>query len=212
MNPIKIALVEDRQDIRNAMLQLLNSEAGYVCEYTFIDGNEALQNIPSIKVDVVLMDIDLPGLNGIECVRKLKTLNPKLLFMMVTVFDDDEKIFDALAAGASGYILKKTSPSRMLESITELVEGGSPMNAQIAQRLVKHFQLQATTVLNDEQILSKREIEIIELLSKGLLYKEIAANLNISIGTVKQHLHRIYDKLHVQNKTEAINKFYRQRN
>ncbi|HQV00277.1 MAG: response regulator transcription factor [Bacteroidia bacterium] len=209
MKPIKIALVEDRDDIRNAMQILLNSEEGFKCTHVFTNGADAVNQIPKLEIDVVLMDIDLPVLNGIESVKQLKTIKPDLLFMMVTVFEDDEKIFDALAAGASGYILKKTAPARILESITELLAGGSPMNAQIAQRLVKHFQPQIQLNETKEQILSKREIEIIEQLAKGLLYKEIAFILNISIGTVKQHLHRIYEKLHVQNKTEAINKFYR---
>lgn len=210
MEPIKIALVEDNDDIRNSLQILINSDLNFQCDLVFNNGEAAVAKIPNSDLNIVLMDIDLPGINGIDCIKKLKQIRPELLFMMVTVYEDDEKIFDALSAGASGYMLKKTAPEKILAAIKELNEGGAPMSAQIAKRLINHFQSNTTSVESD--VLSKREMEIIEQLAKGFLYKEIASLLNITVGTVKQHLHRIYEKLHVQNKTEAINKVFHNKN
>lgn len=207
MDTIKVALVEDNDDIRNSLQLLINSAAEFECKRVFSNAEEAINVIPELAVNVVLMDIDLPGMNGIECIRQLKQIRPELQFMMVTVYEDDDKIFDALSVGASGYLLKKTVPEKILTAIKELKEGGSPMSAQIARRLVNQFQ--NPSINNETEVLSKREMEIIEQLAKGFLYKEIASKLSISVGTVKQHLHRIYEKLHVQNKTEALNKFYK---
>ncbi len=210
MKPIKIALVEDNDDIRNSLQLLINSDVNFHCDHVFNNGEDAVAKIPDSDLNIVLMDIDLPGINGIDCIKKLKQIRPELLFMMVTVYEDDEKIFDALSAGASGYMLKKTSPEKILAAIKELNEGGAPMSAQIAKRLINYFQSSPANVESD--VLSKREMEIIEQLAKGFLYKEIASLLNITVGTVKQHLHRIYEKLHVQNKTEAINKVFHNKN
>ena len=207
METIKVALVEDNDDIRNALQLLINSAVEFECKSVFSNAEDAIVDIPNASINVVLMDIDLPGMNGIECIRRLKQLCPDLQFMMVTVYEDDDKIFDALSAGASGYLLKKTVPEKILAAVKELNDGGSPMSAQIARRLVNQFQ--SPNIDTAAEILSKREMEIIEQLARGFLYKEIAIKLNISVGTVKQHLHRIYEKLHVQNKTEALNKFYK---
>jgi len=164
--------------------------------------------LPAVKPDIVLMDINLPGMNGIECIRRVKTVCPQLQFMMFTIYEDSEQVFDALAAGASGYLLKKTPRDKILPSIQELYEGGSPMSTQIARKVVAYFQKEKEASNNQAQ-LSAREREVLELLSKGFVYKEIAARLNIATGTVRQHIHKIYEKLHVQNRTEALNKFYR---
>jgi len=155
----------------------------------------------------VIMDINLPGMSGIECIRQVKKKVPRTQFMMFTVYENDEKVFEALKAGASGYLLKNTGLLQLIEALKELYNGGSPMSANIARKLVNIFQEEHA----DEEPttgLSKRENEILQLLSKGLLYKEIADKLGISTGTVRQHIHKIYEKLHVQNRTEAINKAY----
>jgi DNA-binding NarL/FixJ family response regulator len=157
------------------------------------------------------MDIGLgDGVNGIEVVRELKISNPEIRFMMCTIYDEDEKIFEALRAGASGYILKKTSPAKLLEGIKELLEGGAPMSSQIASKVVAAFQNKSlTTVLgNTLDVLSKRENEILQMLSTGLLYKEISDKLTISSETVRKHVYHIYEKLHVSNRVEAVNKYF----
>lgn len=183
---------------------------------SFSTAAEAMAKIPILRPNVVLMDINLgEGETGIDCVRQLKSENPDILFMMCTVYEDDEKIFEALSAGANGYILKKTSPIKLLEAITELNEGGSPMSSQIARKVVAAFQSRAAEEINSENtiaaslsVLSNREKEILELLAKGMLYKEIAAKLFISQETVRKHVYHIYEKLHVNNRVEAINKFF----
>ena len=171
---------------------------------------EAIGKLPLINPDVVLMDINLgSGESGIDCVRELKPKMPATNFMMCTVYEEDEKIFEALRAGASGYILKKTAPGKMLEAIRELYEGGAPMSSQIARKVVAAFQnKQIAGKENNLDVLSNREKEILELLSRGLMYKEIAAELFISQETVRKHVYHIYEKLHVGNRVEAVNKFY----
>ena len=159
------------------------------------------------------MDINLGGMSGIECVRHLKPLFPDILYMMCTVYEEDEKIFEALSAGASGYILKKTAPGKLLEAIKELHEGGAPMSSQIARKVVAAFRgkpLGESPSMEDEsiKILSNREKEILEHLSKGMLYKEIANSLFISPETVRKHVYHIYEKLHVNNRVEAVNKYF----
>jgi DNA-binding NarL/FixJ family response regulator len=153
------------------------------------------------------MDINLPGMNGIECIREIKTKVPRTQFMMFTVYENDEKVFEALKAGASGYLLKNTGLVQLIEALQELHNGGSPMSANIARKLVTVFREKENGEIPVEA-LSKRETEILQLLSKGLLYKEIADQLSISVSTVRQHIHKIYEKLHVQNRTEAINKAF----
>jgi DNA-binding NarL/FixJ family response regulator len=208
---IAVAIVEDNNDIRVALEQIvaLNDEYRLVCSCS--SGEEALDKLPGSKADVVLMDIQLGGIDGIEVVRKLKTQHPSMQFMMCTIYEDDEKIFDALRAGASGYIIKKTAPAKMLSAINELYLGGAPMSSQIARKVVTAFSPKtANTVEQKLDVLSNREMEILEMLSKGLVYKEIADQLSISAETVRKHVYNIYNKLHVSNRVEAVNKYYGQ--
>ena len=188
---IPVAIVEDNNDIRSALEQII--EMSDYCELagSCVSGEEALVKIPLLNPKVVLMDIGLGGISGIEVVRELKISNPEILFMMCTIYEDDEQIFEALSAGASGYILKKTPPGKLLEGIQELMEGGSPMSSQIARKVVAAFQNKKTNQPSNEQaldILSKREKEILEMLSKGLLYKEISDAVFISTETVRKHV------------------------
>ena len=205
---IAVSVVEDIQDIRESLQQLIEASDNFLCLSAYSNAEDALKDLPAVKPDIVLMDINLPGMNGIECIRRVKTACPQLQFMMFTIYEDSEQVFDALAAGASGYLLKKTPRDKILPSIQELYEGGSPMSTQIARKVVAYFQKEKEASNNQAQ-LSAREREVLELLSKGFVYKEIAARLNIATGTVRQHIHKIYEKLHVQNRTEALNKFYR---
>jgi DNA-binding NarL/FixJ family response regulator len=168
---------------------------------------EALAKLPALHPDVVLMDIHLPGMSGIECIRQLKLQRPKIQIMMLTVFEDHDRIFQSLAAGSSGYLLKQTPPHKLLEAISELHQGGSPMSTQIARRVVEAFQ-PASTGDNPTTGLSAREKEIIALLGKGYLYKEIASQLGISVETVRTHIHNTYEKLHVRTRTEAVMKVF----
>ncbi|NIG54322.1 response regulator transcription factor [Chitinophaga sp. Cy-1792] len=208
MDIISIAIVEDNHDIRTAMELLINGSDGYACVGTFNNAETAVEQIPHLLPNVVLMDFNLPGgMNGIECIARLKSEYQDMQFMMLTVYEDDDKIFNALEAGASGYILKKTSPGELLEAIRDLHEGGSPMSSQIARRVVAFFQKQAKPNPALEA-LTTREKEILDQLSKGFLYKEIASNLFISIETVRRHVHNIYEKLHVRSRTDAVNKYY----
>ena len=207
---ISVAIVEDNNDIRQALEQIITMADGYTLAGSCINGEEAINKIPNLNPAVVLMDINLGGINGIECVKILKELYPEILFMMCTVYEEDEKIFEALSAGANGYILKKTTPDKLLSAITELYEGGAPMSSQIANKVVAAFKNKPAVSLNNEllDVLSKREKEILEALSKGLLYKEIADQLFISPQTVRKHVYHIYEKLHVSNRVEAVNKFF----
>jgi DNA-binding NarL/FixJ family response regulator len=210
MMNISVGIVEDNHDIRNALEQIINSAEGYKLACSCVNGEEALIKLPIFQPKVVLMDIHLGGLNGIEVVRELKASYPEMLFMMCTIYEDDEKIFEALNAGASGYIIKKTAPVKMLEAIKELYEGGAPMSSQIARKVVSAFQSKPANTNQDHSldVLTKREKEILEMLSKGLVYKEISAQLNISSETVRKHVYNVYAKLHVSNRVEAVNKFF----
>jgi len=204
---IRVALVEDETDIREAMRVLINGSKNFECIYTYASGEDALKDLPGKDVNVVIMDIHLPGTNGIECVADLNLKMPKTQFMMCTVYDDDDNIFSALQSGATGYILKRTSPAQILEAIRDLHNGGSPMSSEIARRVVTS--LQRKKILSSEtEILTERETEILDYLSKGYLYKEIAEALSISKETVKKHIHNTYEKLQVQTRTDAINKAY----
>ena len=206
-----VAIVEDNNDIRLALEQIIESSGDYTLAGSCINGEEALIQLPIYNPKVVLMDIGLgEGMTGIEVVRELKETHPEILFMMCTIYDEDEKIFEALSAGASGYILKKTSPAKLLEGIKELIEGGAPMSSQIARKVVAAFQNKPTEVAVGSALdaLSKRENEILEMLSTGLLYKEISDKLSISSETVRKHVYHIYEKLHVSNRIEAVNKFF----
>lgn len=212
MNDISVCIVDDNNELRAALEEIISMSDGYRCVGTMSTAVEAIRKLPLIKPDVVLMDINLGGgETGIDCVRELKPVMPSTNFMMCTVYEEDEKIFEALNAGASGYILKKTAPGKLLEAIRELYQGGAPMSSQIARKVVAAFQkLTITPGTNEGDLatLSNREKEILELLSRGLMYKEIAAALFISQETVRKHVYHVYEKLHVSNRVEAVNKFY----
>ena len=204
---ISIDIVEDLDVVRNGLKDFISLSTDFLVVGAFKTGEEAFEHLPEIRPDIVIMDINLPGMNGIECIRRVKDKSPGTQFMMFTVYENDDKVFEALKAGASGYLLKNTGLLHIAESVKELHEGGSPMSANIARKMVNLFRD------NDKKnpfldLLSNREKEILQLLAKGLLYKEIAEQLGITTGTVRIHIHKIYEKLHVQNRTEAINKAF----
>ena len=204
---ITLAIVEDLDEVRDGLKNFISLSQDFKVLDTFKNAEDAVTDLPKLKPDIVIMDINLPGMNGIECIRRIKDKSPGTQFMMFTVYENDEKVFEALKAGASGYLLKNTGLVQLIESLKELHNGGSPMSANIARKLVTLFRNQKPETAKLE-ILSHRENEILQLLSKGLLYKEIADQLSISVSTVRQHIHHIYEKLHVQNRTEAINKAF----
>jgi DNA-binding NarL/FixJ family response regulator len=204
---ISLAIVEDLDEVREGLSGFISLNPEFRVLDCFKTAEEALYDLPRLKPDIVIMDINLPGMNGIECIRQVRGRTPKTQFMMFTVYENDEKVFEALKAGASGYLLKSTGLIQMIESLKELHTGGSPMSANIARKLVTVF-LQQNANRVEVDNLSPRESEILQFLSKGLLYKEIALELGISISTVRQHIHKIYEKLHVQNRTEALNKAF----
>ena len=204
---IRVALVEDDHQVRAGLRLLIDHSKKCACVAAFGSAEEALARLPSLDADIVLMDIELPGMSGIECIRELKLRQPKIQIMMLTVFEDHDRIFQSLAAGASGYLLKQTPPGKLLEAIIELHRGGAPMSTQIARRVVEVFQ-QAAPSEEATAGLSPREKEIIALLAKGYLYKEIASQLGISVETVRTHIHNTDEKLHVRSRTEAVMKVY----
>jgi DNA-binding NarL/FixJ family response regulator len=214
MNEITVCIVDDIRDLRNALEEIVNMSDDCLCIGTISTAEEAIIKLPILKPDVVLMDINLGGPeSGIDLVKKLKPHMPDTNFMMCTVYEEDEKIFEALSAGASGYILKKTDPTKLIDAIRELHKGGAPMSSQIARKVVAAFQQQEQqlkTEANTEGIdkLTPREKEILEHLSKGLMYKEIATQLFLSSETVRKHVYHIYEKLHVNNRVAAVNRFY----
>ena len=207
MNPISICIVEDSVEVREGMVSLLSMDERFEILNAFGEAETATKELPQWQPDIVIMDINLPGMNGIECIKKVKSICAKTQFIMFTIYENDEKVFEALEAGASGYLLKKTPLSKMADSLIELHEGGAPMSMQIARKVIERMHGHPSTDGNN--LLTVRENEVLQCLSKGWLYKEIAHQLNITIGTVRQHIHNIYEKLHVQNRTEALNKFFR---
>ncbi len=207
---ITLVIVEDLDEVREGLKNFLALSPGFKVLDVYKSGEDAATGIPLLQPDIVIMDINLPGMSGIDCVRITKKSNIRTQFMMFTVYENDEKVFEALKAGASGYLLKNTGLTHIVEALKELYEGGSPMSANIARKLVRNFQEQAESETPAKiKILSSRENETLHLLSQGLLYKEIADQLGISTSTVRQHIHRIYEKLHVQNRTEALNKAFK---
>jgi DNA-binding NarL/FixJ family response regulator len=206
---ITLAIVEDLDEVREGLKQFISLSPDFKVLDTYKTAEEALFDLPKIAPDIVIMDISLPGMNGIDCIKQVKSKTPRTQFMMFTVYENDEKVFEALKAGASGYLLKNTGLIHMIEALKELHEGGSPMSSNIARKLVSMFRGEEKEESGHIEALSNRENEILQLLAKGLLYKEIADTLAISTGTVRQHIHKIYEKLHVQNRTEAINKAFR---
>ncbi len=204
--PIKVSIVEDLAEVRKGLAELVNSDKELLMMENFDTAESAIEKLPVLSPDIVIMDINLPGMSGIECIKIIKGKCPGTQFMMFTVYETDDKILQALQAGASSYLLKRTEPYRILESIKELNNGGSPMSSNIARKLVNIFFHER--VKTKKEILSERENEVLQLLADGLLYKEIADRLHIGHGTVRQHIHNIYEKLHVQNRTEAVNKYF----
>ncbi|MCW5555654.1 MAG: response regulator transcription factor [Verrucomicrobiae bacterium] len=209
---IQVALVEDDAGVRANLAAILNGAPGFQCQAAYPDGHAALKGIPPNRPDVVLMDINLPGMLGPECVRQLKTLAPGLPVLMLTVYDDSEQVFKSLMAGATGYLLKRTPKEKLLEAIREVHGGGAPMSRQIARRVVQFFQeidqMPATTQRAPEiATLTDREQQVLASLAKGHIYKEIADLLNISFETVRTHVRSIYEKLHVHSRTEAVLKY-----
>lgn len=206
--PINVSIVEDSDKFRETLARVLNRAEGFRCISHYPNAEEALKALPQDKPEVVLMDINLPGMNGVECVRQLKQLMPTLQVMMLTVYEDTENIFNALAAGATGYMLKRTSRDELLEAIREVHRGGSPMTTHIARKVVLSFQ-RAAPAASPTESLSPREQEVLDCLAKGFLYKEIAEKLSISYETVHTYIRRIYEKLQVRTRTEAVAKFLR---
>jgi DNA-binding NarL/FixJ family response regulator len=206
MDTINLAVVEDVPEIREGLKFLLNQGQGLTCPFVYGSAEDALEGLLRNPPDVVVMDISLPGMSGIECMRQVKLVRPEIQFLMFTVYEDTEQIFLALSSGANGYLLKNAAPDKIVEAIRELHAGGAPMSAAIARKVVGSFRPAASAP--DNNGLSAREREVLDCLAKGLLYKEIGDQLGISTGTVRQHIHHIYRKLHVQNRTEALNKAF----
>jgi DNA-binding NarL/FixJ family response regulator len=212
MKTISVFIVDDSNELLNALEEIISMSDGYKCIGTAGNAEDAINKIPVLRPEVVLMDINLGGNeNGIDIVGQLKPKMPDTNFMMCTVYEENEKIFEALSAGASGYILKKTNPVRMIEAIRELYEGGAPMSSQIARKVVAAFQqhtIQEHPLGKELNVLTSREKEILEFISKGITYKEIASQIFLSPETVKKHVYNIYEKLHVTNKIAAVNKYF----
>jgi DNA-binding NarL/FixJ family response regulator len=204
--PITVSIVEDDRETCESLADLLNDAPGMRCLASYATGEAALRGIPAEAPDVAMVDINLPGMSGIDCVSKLKTLLPKLQVLMITTYEDGDLIFRSLRAGASGYLLKKTPRAKLIEAVEEVHAGGAPMSMQIARKVVGHFH-QVQRTISDVDKLTKREQEILALLAKGRRYKEIVDELGVSLSTVRTHLSHIYNKLHVQSRTEAAVKF-----
>jgi DNA-binding NarL/FixJ family response regulator len=202
---IRVSVVEDDARVRASLARLIDGAAAFRCVSQHESAEQAIDELPAVGPDVVLMDINLPGLSGVECVRRLKTLVPDVQVVMLTVYEDTDLIFAALAAGASGYLLKRTPPDELLGGIRDVYRGGSPMTSHIARKVVRSF-LEVENGPTDEGALSPREREVLDHLAQGYLYKEIAGRLAISYETVHTYVRRIYEKLQVHSRTEAVAK------
>ena len=205
---IKVSIIEDDDWIRENLAAQISRTGGFQCSGCYRNGEEALSQIPKSIPDVILMDINLPKMSGIECVRKLKPLLPSAQILMLTVYEDSDKIFNSLLAGASGYLLKRTPQAEIFEAISEVHRGNSPMSGHIARKVVQYFNQRGSAETEIEK-LSKREREVLEHLAQGIPYKEIADVLTLSIDTVRMHIKGIYGKLHVHSRGEAVAKFLR---
>ncbi len=211
--PIEVAIIEDQKDYGEILKKIINDSPDLSCDCVYPNGEIAIKDIPKRNHDIVLVDIGLPGMSGIDCIRQLKEQIPKIQFMVITISEDDDKVFDALAAGANSYLLKGTMLPKIIEHIKELNNGGAPMSAQIARKVVKFLRASTKTRKNPyEDLLTKRQKEVLTLLSKGFTYKKIAGELFISLETVKSHCHNIYGNLHVSNKTQAVLKYFDKEN
>jgi DNA-binding NarL/FixJ family response regulator len=207
---IRVAIIEDRREIRDGLTALINGTEGYQCTASFRSMEEALLGIHYKLPDVALVDIGLPGMSGIEGIRELKARHPELLLLMLTVYDDDERIFEALCAGAHGYLLKKTPPARLLESLKDAANGGAPMSPEVASRVIKLFR-EVRPPEHADYRLSPHELRLLKLLVEGHNYKTSAAELGVSVNTISFHMRHVYEKLQVHSKSEAVAKALRQR-
>jgi len=207
MQSIRVSIVEDIDEIREGLKFIINQEASLQCVETYSTAEAALTGILQHPPDIVVMDINLPDGSGLICMEKIKAACQSIQFMIFTIYENSEQVFEALRMGASGYLLKNSAPGKIVEALHELHAGGAPMSAAIAKKVILSFQA-APVSASTESSLSAREHEVLMLLAKGLFYKEIAHQLYISVGTVRQHIHHIYRKLQVQNRTEAINKLF----
>jgi len=209
---IKVSIVEDDAKLRETLVRYFAGQTGFRCLKAYPNAEAALADIPLHPPDVVLMDINLPGMSGIDCVPRLRRAVPQLKIIMLTVFEEGEQVFQALSAGAFGYLVKSNRPAKILEAIREVFDGGSPMSGHIARKVVQSFQMHATAkaaAQAETETLTKRELEVLQGLSRGHPYKEIARELDISLSTVRTYIQRIYEKLHVHSQTEAVMKFAR---
>ncbi len=198
-------IVEDNRGLREQLVQILETSSDIKCLGAYISAEEGLPKILEKKPDVVLMDIKLPGMSGIQCVAEIKKAAPGIQIIMVTVYEDSESIFRALKAGASGYLVKSSPPEQLLEAIRDVYKGGAPMSSHIARKVVKHFHLLGPSIQETENV-SHREREVLDLLSKGFIYKEIGEQLNIGAETVRSHVKNICQKMHVRSRLEAVAK------
>jgi DNA-binding NarL/FixJ family response regulator len=204
---IRVIIVEDDREMREGLERIIRANPALECTVTCSTGEEAIESIPANIPDIVLMDINLPGISGIECVKRLKPALSFTQFMMCTVYEDNDNVFDSLCAGATGYLLKNSPPSKITDAVIDLFHGGSPMSPVIARKVIQAFR-PAAEQSKDIEKLTNREREMLDLLGKGYRYKEIADQLSISFETVRTHIHHIYEKLHVQSRTEALNKAF----
>jgi DNA-binding NarL/FixJ family response regulator len=207
--PVKVVLVEDETWMRENLVRELNGAPGFCCVNHYRTAEEALRGIPADQPDVVLMDINLPGMNGVECIRRLRASLPEVRCLMLTVYEESDKIFDSLLAGASGYLLKRTGTAELLEAIQQVRDGGAPMSSSIARKVVAYFN-EMGEFKSDTAALSPREQQVLELLAKGAAYKNIADQLSLSIETVRMNVKHIYTKLHVHSRGEAAAKYLQQ--
>jgi DNA-binding NarL/FixJ family response regulator len=201
----RITIVEDQDDFRDALRTIIESMPDFEISHAFGNAEDALEIAHNDEVDIYLLDINLPGMSGIELLRKLRLLNPRSQYLICSSYDDEDYIFDALKAGAHGYVLKNTSPAELMHALRDLAAGGAPMSSAIARKVIANFHQQDNSAVLDA--LSAREQQVLALLSKGHIYKEVAASLGISIETVRKHCYTIYEKLHVDNRVEAVNKY-----
>lgn len=208
MKKIKIVIVEDLEEVSEGLAEFIYQDQELQLMASYRTAEAAALEIPILKPDIAIMDINLPGMSGIDCIKQVKKSYPSVQFMMFTVYENNDQVFEALKSGASGYLLKKTPPAEIISAIKELYAGGSPMSSTIARKLVSLFQHEHQQHDKEIAMLTPREKEVLEQLAKGMLYKEIGDQLGISFNTVRQHIAKIYEKLHVQNRTEAINKAY----
>ncbi|MEO8617136.1 MAG: response regulator transcription factor [Luteolibacter sp.] len=204
---IRVSIVEDHKELRRSWKDILDGAGSFECLSCYTTAEDAVDGIPKVNPDVVLMDINLPGMSGIECTRILRAMMPKLQVLILTVYEDSERIFEALEAGASGYLLKRTSPEELLEAVVEVRNGGSPMTSEVARKVVQSFRRPVRSKAAVDAKLTPREEEILKLLAQGYVTKEIADKLGITYFTTQTHLKNIYEKLHVRSRTEAVLKY-----